>query len=97
MLPLPASTAPSPYTTRSRPLAMGDALAVACYEARGFTARDFARVHPAGRLGRRLIEVSELMHRGDDVPRVRTTASMSDTVKRSEEHTSELQSLRHLV
>jgi arabinose-5-phosphate isomerase len=60
---------------------MGDALAVACYEGRGFTAKDFARIHPAGRLGRKLIEVRELMHTGDDLPRVADTATLADAVR----------------
>ena len=54
---------------------MGDALAVALLEARGFTAEDFARSHPGGSLGRRLLlRVEDIMRRGGDVPRV--TADM---------------------
>jgi arabinose-5-phosphate isomerase len=50
---------------------MGDALAVAMLEARGFTEKDFAHSHPGGSLGRRLLlHVEDLMHKGDDVPRV---------------------------
>jgi arabinose-5-phosphate isomerase len=60
---------------------MGDALAVACYERRGFTARDFARIHPGGRLGRKVTEVRELMRQGDAVPRVLSSASMADAVQ----------------
>jgi arabinose-5-phosphate isomerase len=75
----PLDLAPTASTTAA--LAMGDALAVACYERRGFTAKDFARVHPAGRLGRRVLEVRELMRRGDDVPRVFVDASLSDAVR----------------
>ena len=71
--------APTASTTAS--LAMGDALAVACYERRGFTAKDFARTHPAGRLGHKITEVRELMRTGDAVPRVLPTASMADAVK----------------
>jgi arabinose-5-phosphate isomerase len=71
--------APTASTTAA--LAMGDALAVACYEARGFTAKDFARVHPAGRLGRKIVEVRELMHRGDGVPSVRDTATIEEAVR----------------
>lgn len=74
----PLDLAPTASTTAS--LAMGDALAVACYERRGFTARDFARVHPAGRLGRRVLEVRELMRSGEAVPRVPSTASMAEAV-----------------
>ncbi len=70
--------APTASTTAA--LAMGDALAVACYERRGFTARDFAQRHPAGRLGRKITEVRELMRQGDAVPRVLETASMKEAV-----------------
>ncbi len=75
----PLDLAPTASTTAA--LAMGDALAVACYERRGFTATDFARVHPAGRLGRRVLPVRELMRRGDDVPRVLVDATLSDAVR----------------
>jgi arabinose-5-phosphate isomerase len=71
--------APTASTTAS--LAMGDALAVACYERRGFTVTDFARTHPGGRLGRKITEVRELMRQGDAVPRVLPTASMADAVQ----------------
>jgi len=70
--------APTASTTAS--LAMGDALAVACYERRGFTAKDFAHRHPGGRLGRKITEVRELMRQGDAVPRVRPSASMAEAV-----------------
>ena len=62
--------APTASTTAS--LAMGDALAVACYERRGFTAKDFAHRHPGGRLGRKVTEVRELMRQGEAVPLSRT-------------------------
>lgn len=71
--------APTASTTAS--LAMGDALAVACYERRGFTAKDFAHRHPGGRLGRKITEVRELMRQGDAVPRVPPTASMAEAVR----------------
>ena len=71
--------APTASTTAA--LAMGDALAVACYERRGFTAKDFAHRHPGGRLGRKVMEVRELMRHGDAVPRVRSSASMADAVE----------------
>ena len=70
--------APTASTTAA--LAMGDALAVACYERRGFTATDFARTHPGGRLGRKVTLVSELMRQGDAVPRVPASATMADAV-----------------
>ena len=61
--------APTASTTAT--LAMGDALAVAVLEARGFTEEDFARSHPGGTLGRRLLlHVEDVMHRGDTLPAV---------------------------
>ena len=61
--------APTASTTAT--LAMGDALAVAVLEARGFTPEDFARSHPGGTLGRRLLlHVEDVMHRGDTLPAV---------------------------
>lgn len=71
--------APTASTTAA--LAMGDALAVACYERRGFTARDFAERHPGGRLGLKVTEVRELMRTGDAVPRVLESASMTEAVR----------------
>ena len=66
----PLNLAPTASTTAA--LAMGDALAVALLETRGFTAEDFARSHPGGSLGRRLLlHVEDVMRRGDEVPRVR--------------------------
>ena len=62
-------------------MAMGDALAVALLDARGFTADDFARSHPAGALGRRLLlHITDVMHAGDDVPRVGPDATVSDAL-----------------
>ena len=75
----PLDLAPTASTTAA--LAMGDALAVALLEARGFTAEDFARSHPAGSLGRRLLlHIRDVMHAGHDVPRVRETATLSETL-----------------
>jgi arabinose-5-phosphate isomerase len=70
--------APTASTTAA--LAMGDALAVACYERHGFTAKDFAHRHPGGPLGRKVTEVRELMRQGDAVPRVLASASMTTAV-----------------
>ncbi len=73
----PMNLAPTASTTAS--LAMGDALAVALLESRGFTADDFARSHPGGALGRRLLlHVRDLMHSGDDIPRVGIDAALRD-------------------
>jgi KpsF/GutQ family protein len=75
----PLDLAPTSSTTAS--LAMGDALAVALLDARGFTADDFARSHPAGSLGRRLLlHITDVMHAGDDVPRVSADATLSEAL-----------------
>lgn len=75
----PLRLAPTASTTAT--LAMGDALAVALLEARGFTADDFARSHPAGALGRRLLlHITDVMHVGDDVPKVTPEASISEAL-----------------
>jgi arabinose-5-phosphate isomerase len=75
----PLHLAPTSSTTAS--LAMGDALAVALLEARGFTSDDFARSHPAGALGRRLLlHISDVMHVGDDVPRVTGEATLDEAL-----------------
>ncbi|HET7758173.1 MAG TPA: KpsF/GutQ family sugar-phosphate isomerase [Steroidobacteraceae bacterium] len=72
----PLNLAPTASTTAT--LAMGDALAVAVLEARGFTAQDFARSHPGGSLGRRLLlHVEDLMRTGSALPRVRPEATLS--------------------
>jgi arabinose-5-phosphate isomerase len=71
----PLNLAPTASTTAA--LAMGDALAVALLDARGFSADDFARTHPGGSLGRRLlVHVHDVMHGGDDLPRVGTDATL---------------------
>lgn len=74
----PLNLAPTASTTAT--LALGDALAMALLESRGFTPEDFARLHPGGRLGKRLLKVTELMHRGDDLPKVRRDASMQEAI-----------------
>jgi len=75
----PLKLAPTSSTTAS--LAMGDALAVALLEARGFTRDDFARSHPAGALGRRLLlRIADVMHVGEEVPRVSPDASISQAL-----------------
>jgi len=72
----PMGLAPTASTTVT--LAMGDALAVALLEKRGFKEQDFAQFHPGGTLGRRLlVKVRDVMHRGQDVPQVRETVSGS--------------------
>ena len=60
---------------------MGDALAVALLETRGFSADDFARAHPGGQLGRRLLlHVADIMHQGDRVPSVLHTVSLAEAL-----------------
>jgi len=67
----------APTTSTTATLAMGDALAVAILKSRGFSREDFARSHPGGILGRRLlVYVSDIMHTGDDMPLVNRDASL---------------------
>ncbi len=73
----PLNLAPTASTTAT--LAMGDALAVALLKSRGFTAEDFARSHPSGSLGKRLLlRVSDVMRSGDRVPAVQADVSLRD-------------------
>jgi len=73
----PLNLAPTASTTAT--LAMGDALAVALLESRGFTAEDFALSHPSGSLGKRLLlRVADIMHTGDEVPSVLAGVSLRD-------------------
>jgi len=75
----PLGLAPTASTTAT--LVMGDALAIALLEARGFTADDFARSHPAGRLGRRLLlHIADVMHTGAKIPQVAAGSSLSDAL-----------------
>ena len=75
----PHNLAPTASTTAA--LAVGDALAVALLKSRGFTREDFARSHPAGRLGRRLlVYVRDIMRTGDNIPLVRDTALLRDAL-----------------
>jgi len=70
--------APTASTTVA--MAVGDALAVALLERRGFDQSDFAALHPAGRLGRKLLRVENLMHSGDALPRVQPGTRMPDVI-----------------
>jgi arabinose-5-phosphate isomerase len=74
----PFGLAPTASTTAA--LAMGDALAMAILERRGFTLDDFASLHPGGRLGRKLLRVEDLMHAGEHVPRVSPGTLMKDVL-----------------
>lgn len=68
----------APTTSTTAALVMGDAVAMALLEARGFTAEDFAFSHPGGNLGRRLLlKVADIMHTGESIPRVHNTTSIS--------------------
>ncbi|MBT2335840.1 KpsF/GutQ family sugar-phosphate isomerase [Variovorax paradoxus] len=76
----PLNLAPTASTTAQ--MAMGDALAVALLDARGFGSEDFARSHPGGALGRKLLtHVSDVMRSGDEVPRVAPTATLSELMR----------------
>jgi arabinose-5-phosphate isomerase len=76
----PLNLAPTASTTAQ--MALGDALAVALLDARGFREEDFARSHPGGSLGRKLLmHVADLMRKGADVPRVGPQASFSDVLR----------------
>jgi arabinose-5-phosphate isomerase len=75
----PLGLAPTASTTAA--LAMGDALAVALLETRGFTEEDFARSHPGGTLGRRLLLlIDDLMHTGDAIPKVGIDTPLTDAL-----------------
>ncbi len=75
----PLGLAPTSSTTAA--LVMGDALAIALLEARGFSAEDFARSHPGGQLGRRLLLLTrDIMHTGEELPIVPITATLSEAL-----------------
>ena len=75
----PLGLAPTASTTAA--LAMGDALAVALLESRGFTEKDFAQSHPGGALGRRLLLlIDDLMHTGETIPRVGIDTPLTDAL-----------------
>src|SRR3974390_3221902 len=85
MLLLPAAREACPHnlaptTSTLMQAALGDALAIALLESRGFTALDFRKLHPGGRLGAMLKFVSNLMHRGDAIPLVALGTSMAEAV-----------------
>jgi arabinose-5-phosphate isomerase len=70
----------APTASTAAAMAMGDALAVALYERRGFKEEDFAALHPGGRLGRKLRRIESLMHAGDALPRVAPETKMPDVI-----------------
>ena len=70
----------APTASTTAMLALGDALAIAVSQRKGFRAEDFANLHPGGKLGKRLMRVAQLMHAGDAVPRVTTATPMKDVI-----------------
>jgi arabinose-5-phosphate isomerase len=70
----------APTTSTTMQLALGDALAVAVMKRRGFTADDYRVLHPGGSLGRRLVRVADIMHKGNELPLVSRDAVMSDVL-----------------
>src|SRR5216683_5576370 len=83
LLPAAAEACPmglAPTTSTTMMMTLGDALALALLERRGFSSADFRRFHPGGRLGRRLLRVGEIMHTGTSVPLVPPDAPMSEAI-----------------
>jgi len=83
MLPSSAEACPmglAPTTSTTMMIALGDALAIALLERKGFSPADFQRFHPGGKLGRKLLRVGEIMHKGDSVPLVAPDALMSEAI-----------------
>lgn len=70
----------APTASTTTMLALGDALAIAVSQRKGFCAEDFANLHPGGRLGKRLLRVGRLMHSGDAVPQVTPATPMKDVI-----------------
>lgn len=70
----------APTASTAAALAMGDALAIALLERRGFNEEDFAALHPGGRLGKKLRRIESLMHEGEAAPRVLPAAKMPDVI-----------------
>ncbi len=80
----PLNLAPTASTTAT--LALGDALAVVVLKQRGFKEEDFARVHPAGSLGRKLLRVADVMHSGEALPLVAADATLRDAIMSMSSH-----------
>lgn len=74
----PLGLAPTASSTAS--LALGDAIAIAVLEARGFSTEDFARAHPGGNLGRRLLRIQDIMRQGPEIPQVSQDATLQDAL-----------------
>lgn len=71
----------APTTSTTMTLALGDALAVALLEQKGFTEKDFRVFHPGGKLGQQLIQVSEIMHRGEKIPLASEDVTVAEAVR----------------
>jgi arabinose-5-phosphate isomerase len=71
----------APTTSTAAALALGDALAMALMERKGFGTQDFASLHPAGALGKKLLRIGELMRRGESIPRVLESTPMADAIR----------------
>ena len=83
LLPCAAEACPmglAPTTSTTMMMALGDALAIALLERKGFSTEDFQVFHPGGRLGRKLLRVGDIMHAGDTVPLVDPDAPMSEAL-----------------
>ena len=83
LLPAVAEACPmglAPTTSTTAMLALGDALAIALLDRRGFTAEDFQVLHPGGQLGQNLLRVDDLMHRDDALPLIGAEASVGDAI-----------------
>jgi arabinose-5-phosphate isomerase len=83
LLPASAEACPmglAPTTSTTMMLALGDALAVALLERKGFSSGDFQVLHPGGKLGQKLLRVADIMHDGDAVPLVRRNAVMAEAI-----------------
>ena len=70
----------APTTSTTSMLALGDAIAVALSEKRGFREEDFANLHPGGKIGKRLMRVSALMHTGEAIPKISPQTRMADAI-----------------
>jgi arabinose-5-phosphate isomerase len=70
----------APTTSTTMQLALGDALAMALLEAKGFTARDFRDLHPGGKLGAKLAFVRDIMHRGEAIPRIEVGSPLAQAI-----------------
>jgi len=84
VLPLAEEACPNgidaPTTSTTMQLVLGDALAIALLEGKGFTAQDFRKFHPGGKLGAKLVFVGDVMHKGDRIPSVKVGAKMDEAI-----------------